>query len=83
MCTIPATGMRCLFVNWKEGDSSQFTVPDDYRLPTTLLRRRGKPAVLTVLDLDANAELYLDRRAIRSAFCIDVASGGGVVDTRR
>ncbi len=75
--------MRCLFVNWKEGDSSQFTVPDDYRLPATLAGRLGKPKTLTILDLDANAELYLDRRRIRSAFCIDVGPDRGVVNTAR
>jgi hypothetical protein len=77
---MPATGMRCLFVNWKDGSSSQFTVPDDYRLPNEL-RRRRKPKTLTILDLDANAEVYLDRRHIRSAFCIDIADDRRVVNT--
>ncbi len=72
--------MRCLFINWKEGDSSRFSVPDDYRLPQTLAGRLGKPRTLNVLDLDANAELYLDRRRIRSAFLIDVPSDRSVVD---
>lgn len=73
--------MRCLFVNWKDGSSSQFTVPDDYRLPVTLAGRLGKPRSLTILDLDANAEVYLDRRQIRSAFCIDIAADRQVLQT--
>jgi hypothetical protein len=72
--------MRCLFVNWKDGSSSQFTVPDDYRLPTEL-RRRRKPKTLTFLGLDANAQVYLDRRQMRSAFCIDIADDRRVVNT--
>ena len=72
--------MRCLFVNWRDGTSSQFTVPDDYRLPKTLAGRLGKPRTLTLLDLDANAEVYLDRRQIRSAFAMDIAPDRRVVD---
>ena len=73
--------MRCLFVNWKDGSSSQYTVPDDYRLPVTLAGRLGKPKSRSFLDLDANAEVYLDRRQIRSAFLIDIADGQRVLNT--
>jgi hypothetical protein len=73
--------MRCLFVNWKDGSSSQFSVPDDYRLPTGLNRRRRKPKSLTMLDLDANAEVYLDRRQIRSAFAIDIGEDRRILNT--
>ena len=69
-----------LFVTWKDGTSSQFSVPDTYRLPT-LLGRRRKPRALEILDLDANAEVYLDRRQIRSAFLIDIADGQRVLNT--
>jgi hypothetical protein len=74
--------MRCLFVNWKDGTSSQYSVPDSYRLERRLGRRR-KPKSLELLDLDANAELYLDRRQIRSAFLLDIADGQQVLRAAR
>ena len=59
----------------KTGLSSQFSVPDSYRLPTLLGRRRKPRRLRGSCDLDANAEVYLDRRQIRSAFLIDIADG--------
>jgi hypothetical protein len=80
---MPHIPMRCLFVNWKQGDASQFSVPDDYHLPPALGRRFRKPRRLTVLDLDANAEVYLDRRQIRSAMVLDIAPDRQVISTAR
>jgi hypothetical protein len=75
--------MRCLFVNWKHGDASQYTVPDDYHLPPALAQRFRKPRTLTILDLDAGAELYLNRRQIRSAMVLDIAPDRQVISTTR
>ena len=74
--------MRCLFVNWKDGTASQFTVPADYHFSRTLGGRR-KPKTLALLDLEANAELYLDRRQIRSAYLLDIADDQRVLSLAR
>ena len=75
---------RVLFVNWKDGSSSQISVPDDYQLPRTLgLRRRRRPHTLIVPKADslANIEIYLDVPAIRSATLVTIAADQRILDT--
>ena len=72
--------MRCLFVNWKHGAPSQFSVTDDYTLPRTLLGRR-RPKRLTIFDTDAKTELYLDLNQIKSAFVVTVAPDQRIIET--
>ena len=72
--------MRCLFVNWKHGDASQFSVPDNYTLDRRLAGRR-RPKRLSVFDTETNSELYLDLSQIRSCFVVTVGADQRVLDT--
>jgi hypothetical protein len=82
--------MRCLFIRWNNDTSSQFTVPDTYRLPTqtrttrTLLHRHNRltlPDTLTLYDDDTHTELYLDVSQIRSAYLITIAADRQIIET--
>lgn len=66
---------RCLFIAWNDGTSTQFTVPDDYRLSQRSLEDgRPLPRRLEVFDELHHAEVYLDVTQIRSAYVLDIAA---------
>ena len=75
--------MRCLFVNWKDGTSCQYTVPDDYQLPRALLHRRKRPhrLILPSPTDPRGIEAYLDVRDIRSALCVTLGADQRIIDT--
>ena len=77
---VPSSPPRCAASSstGKTGARASSASPTTYRLPEPLGRRR-KPKSLTFLDLDAEAEVYLERRQIRSAFAIDIAADQRVI----
>lgn len=64
-----------MFVNWKDGSASQFSVADDYHFPPPRrLGWRRRPAVLSVFETSAHIELLLDPRQIKSCYLADVGA---------
>ncbi len=67
--------LRCLFITWNDGHPpSQITVPPDYTLERHGLRRRRRPAKFTVFSDDAQTELYIDTRLVRSAYLLTIGA---------
>lgn len=65
---------RCLFIRWKDGTSSQYSVPDDYTLTRRGLEQPPLPQQLEILDLGQRAELYINTDQILSAYAIDIGA---------
>ena len=73
--------IRCLFVTWKDGTASQFSVPDTYTLQGRDLLRRRRPRQLEVFDTTVRQEMYLELKQIRSCYVVDVGPDQRIVET--
>lgn len=64
--------MRCLFINWRNGEPpSQFTVPDDYHLQVDPAGQLI-PERFTVFGDPLRTELWINRDTVRSAMVLDI-----------